>query len=79
MNITLAIRQMRVARRLGKLSLDRQQRIMRRARGQRPSEIAGGKNMGFFRLIMSEVQPILASQHQAEDNMSLPPSKRAYA
>ena len=69
---------MRIQRRLGKLSLDLQQRIVRRKLGQRPSEIAWGRMMGLLRSINAEVVPILASQHQAEYNMTLPPSKRVY-
>ena len=69
---------MRIQRRLGKLSLDRQQRIVRRDRGQSPSNIAWGQKMGLLRSINAEVAPILASQHQAEHNMSVSPSQRVY-
>ena len=79
MNIQSAVKQMRIQRHLGKLSVETQNRIVRRMRGQSPSNIAWGRMMGLCRSINAEVAPLLDLRHQAEINMTLPPSKRVYA
>lgn len=65
MNIQSAIRQMRVARRLGKLSLDQQNRILRRL-APRESQLNWEKMMGLRAQIEKEIQPILQARRQAE-------------
>jgi hypothetical protein len=78
MNITNAIQTMRVQRRLGKLSLEQQHRIIRRLRGQSSSELEWGRFMGILRNIHRTIAPQIAAIRRAEDNLSLSPSQREF-
>ena len=65
MNIQTAIRQMRVARRLGKISNEVQTRIMRRLR-PRESELQWERLMALRASIERDIQPIIAAKRAAE-------------
>jgi hypothetical protein len=75
LNIHSAIRQMRIARRLGKLSLDAQNRLMRRL-APRPEVLAWENMMALRATIEKEIQPQLDAARQADDLLHNPAERR---
>lgn len=68
MNIDKAIRQMRVARRLGKISNEQQERILRKRAGR--NRFATWERMMALRAsIEKEIAPILAAKREAERDL----------
>lgn len=65
MNIQSAVRQMRVARRLGKLSLDQQNRLMRRL-APRACVLRWERMMALRASIERDIQPALMEKRKAE-------------
>lgn len=65
MNIELAVKQMRIARKAGKISAEVQQKLMRRI-APRQSQLNWEKMMAFRAQIEREVAPVLEVKRKAE-------------